>query len=459
MWTSEELQKATQGQWYQAPIHPIAGVSIDTRCLQPGDLYVALKGENHDGHDFIPQAFKAGASAIVTSKKQDHAGAQLVVPDTMQALQDMGHFARQRSQAKIVAITGSVGKTTTKALFAHVLQYIGCVAATQGNLNNQIGVPLSLARLKAEAAFGVFELGTNHPGEIRPLSQMVKPHAVLVTAVEKAHQAFFPTEQDILVEKMSIADGLCSSQGIVILPHDHRHFATMMKQVKGHPVITYGEHPESTVHLQQIKSNRGVIQLHVSIAGKQYHYDWYLLGDHNIQASLAMLALGHGWGLDQKVVCEALSYFRPIDGRGRRHWLPWQNGIITIVDEAYNANPASMQAALKNLVDQPIQAQGRRIAVLADMLELGTSEQDDHRALAPVLEQLKIDKIFACGPLMKTCYDQLQNSQQGGWAPNAEELWPLLRDQLNQGDVVLVKGSHSMKLDFILNQLFNHNKK
>ena len=422
------------------------GVSIDTRTLEPGSLFVAIRGER-DGHDFVGVALAKGAAAAVVAEDcaSDMAGhgTLLVVREPLAAMEALGRTARARSTAKVVAVTGSVGKTGTKEALRHVLGAQGATHASAASYNNHWGVPLTLARMPANARFGVFEIGMNHPGEILPLTAMVRPHVALVTTIAPVHIEHFASLDAIADAKGEIFTGL-EPGGTAIINADQPHAARLKAHAlasKAGRVVTFGADEGSDIWLRSVALGDDGSAVEASIFGRPIAYRLGSPGRHLAMNSLAVLAAVYALGADAEAAALALAEVRPPVGRGERIMLRAPGGAFTLVDESYNANPASMRAALDNLGRAPTGQGGRRIAVLGDMLELGAHGAEMHRGLAPAVEEAGVDLVFAAGPLMRAMWDALPSRRRGAYAQNAEALAAELLDALGAGDVVMVKGS------------------
>jgi UDP-N-acetylmuramoyl-tripeptide--D-alanyl-D-alanine ligase len=422
----------------------VSGISIDTRSLAPGDLFVALQGER-DGHDFVEAAFAKGAAAALVSR--DMPGNVLVVEDTLAALGRLGAAARARGSAKIIAVTGSVGKTTTKEMLRTALAGFGRVHAAEASFNNHIGVPLTLARMSRETAFGVFEIGMNHPGEIAPLAALVRPDVAIITCVDRAHLGLMGSEEAIAIEKASIFSGLLPG-GTAVLPGESKFLLLLRNAVPeaaGH--VVFGG-PEGDAQLIEAKSDAEGTDLTASLRAARVTFRLKAPGRHMAMNALAVLAAVDALGLDVTQAAGFLNGFTPFAGRGARRRLRLPAGEVLLLDESYNASGASMRAALAVLGLQP----GRRVAVLGDMLELGEFAQDEHLALRPaVLEGADI--LFACGPGCGALFDSLPPAMQGATAADAPALAPMVAAGLRNGDAVLVKGSHGSNMRAVIRML------
>ncbi len=416
LWTAHDAAAATGGA-AAAPADTgwlASGVAIDSRAIAADDLFVALKGPNFDGHDFVAQSLGAGAAAALVSHTPDdlpNGAPLLLVADTMAALEALGRAARARSSARICAITGSVGKTGTKEALRLALSGQAATTANLGSLNNHWGVPLSLARLAADSAFGIFEIGMNHPGEIAPLSRMIRPHVAIVTTIEAAHTEFFSS-----IEEIADATGIEN-------------------------IIGFGAHPDADARLIDFEAGSDSSRVEADICGLQVTYRIGAPGRHLIVNSLAVLAAIHALGADVERGAARLADYLVPDGRGRLHRVALGRAGFTLIDESYNASPASMRAAAETLGNMQPEPGGRRIAVLGDMRELGASSADLHAALAPVLDAAGIDIVFTAGVETTHLDRALPARMQGGHADSAAELAPMAAAMVKAGDIVTVKGS------------------
>lgn len=437
LWTQKTAARATGrlavGDW------TATGVSIDSRMVQPGDLFVALRGENNDAHAYVPQALAAGAVASVVDHTVD--GPHLLVLDTMAALEDLGRFARARVNAPIAAITGSVGKTSSKEALTQLLAAQAPTYGSRGNLNNNFGVPLSLTRMPESVRFGVFELGMNHAGEIAPLSRQVRPHVALVTAIAPAHIEFFADgEAGIAREKASIAEGL-EPGGTLLLPRDSVHFEVMAAAYS--KILSFGTHVDADSRLLDWQPGTdGVDTVEATILGQRRRYRWGLAGKHQAMNSLGVLTALVTLGGDLDAACAVTESLRPVAGRGERLTLPWQGGTITLLDESYNASPTAVRAALSVLATLP----GRRVLVLGDMLELGSEADALHASLADALEGAKLDRIYLSGTHVAALANALPEGRVTRHAALTADLIDAVKADLAPGDALLVKGSLGMKM-------------
>ena len=437
----------------------VGGVSIDTRTLEPGDLFVAIKGDAHDGHDFVRAAFEKGAAAAVVAEERSDAlrgaGSLYVVRDTLRALEGLGRAARARSKARIVAVTGSVGKTSTKETLRVVLGRFGETHASAASYNNHWGVPLTLARMPSEARFGVFEIGMNHPGEILPLVGMVRPQLAIVTAIAPVHLEHMGSIEAIADAKAEIFSGVVKGGGAVV-PRDTPMFERLVAAAKASPVghvVSFGEHEKADARLIDYAAEGEGSLVRASILGRTIGYKLGAPGRHQALNSLAVLVAARATGCDLDEAAAALADARPAKGRGARETLAHADGAITLIDEAYNANPTSMRAALALLAQTEPGAKGRRIAALGDMLELGPQSADMHRDLVDALEFGKVDLLFAAGPMMKHLFDAAPAAMRARWAERAADIEAPLAEALRAGDVVMIKGSNGSRMGPVVSAL------
>ncbi|EHH08393.1 UDP-N-acetylmuramoylalanyl-D-glutamyl-2, 6-diaminopimelate/D-alanyl-D-alanyl ligase, partial [Mesorhizobium amorphae CCNWGS0123] len=426
----------------------ISGISIDSRSLQPGDAFFAIKGEVMDGHDFATAAVKAGAGVLVVAEgKLPSLGRltapMIVVQDVLAALEKLGVAARARSNARIIAVTGSAGKTTTKEALRHVLSAVGKVHASAQSFNNHWGVPLTLARMPADCDYAVFEIGMNHPDEIRPLVKMVRPHVAIVTLIAAAHLGFFKNLDEIAKAKAEIFEGL-EPDGAALLNRDDGRWKLLDKIARAagvEHVFGFGENARSTFKLVKCELHAGHSMITARIGGQDVAARVGAPGRHMVQNALAVLGAAQLVGADIGTVASALANLSAERGRGKRHVLRHPKGQITLIDESYNANPASMQAAMALLNATPVSGEGRRIAVLGDMLELGDHSEKLHAALADLIVGTETRTVFLGGPEMRALADILPDEIDTEYRAGAEELKPLLLSALKPGDVVMVKSS------------------
>ena len=459
IWTRDEVLAATKGQAGKSTSGWAAtGVSIDSRTCRPGDLFVAITGENFDGHDFLADAFKAGAAAAITSRDADtgsNSSSVIRVDDGLHALTNLGRAARDRTDASVVAITGSVGKTGTKEAMTLALGSLGPTHATVGNLNNHIGVPLTLARMPRDVAFAVIELGMNHAGEISDLSKLARPNVGVITTIAAVHLEFFEHVAEIADAKAEIFDGMCQG-GIAILNRDNVYFAMLAARAWARGlenIMGFGAHPEADIHLSACKLGDKGSDITARLGDRTVRYRLNVPGRHWVQNSLAVLGTVAALGGDLDRAAAALAELTPPKGRGARVNVQMPDGPLTVIDDGYNASPASMRAAFAVLGNTQPQSGGRRIAVLGDMLELGTKSAQLHTALAGDLEANRIDQVFCAGPDMAALDDALPTAMRGGKAADSKSLAPQVCNAVTAGDVVLVKGSLGSRMAVIVDAL------
>ena len=447
LWTPQSLKAATGGL-LRAPISA-HGVSIDSRTVRPGQLFIALVGENGDGHAHVAAALARGALGAMVHRLPDDLADDaplLQVADTFQALHDLGRFARARFTGRLVAVTGSVGKTTTKEMLRTILSAQAKTWAAEASHNNHWGVPLTLARLPPTAVYGVAEIGMNHAGEIAPLAKLARPHVAVVTTVAPAHIGYLGSIEAIADEKISIAEGL-EPGGITLLPADNAMFARMKARVTG-PVQSFGA-GAADHRLVRARPDADGTDIEAEIAGISVTFRLQAPGLHMAMNAVAALAAAAALGADPVAGAIALADFIPGAGRGLRRQIQLAGGQATLLDESYNGNPASMRAALAVLGMVPAT---RRVAVLGDMLELGDAGPAEHTGLAGAILE-NADLLFSCGPLMRGLHDVMPPSRQGAHATDSASLAPVVVARLRAGDAVLVKGSLGSRMKTIVDAI------
>jgi UDP-N-acetylmuramoyl-tripeptide--D-alanyl-D-alanine ligase len=459
LWTSSDMAEAMRATVNGALPPAISGLSIDSRTIASGEAYFAIKGDVHDGHDFIAAALKAGAAlAVVETAQRNKFPADaplLVVDDVLAGLVDLAHASRARLGAQIIAVTGSVGKTSTKEALRRVLAAQGETHASAASFNNHWGVPLSLARCPAFARFAIFEIGMNHPDEIEPLVRMVRPHIAVITTVEPVHLEFFAGIEAIADAKAEIFEGL-EPGGAVVLNRDNPQFARLQRRAKKlgiSRIVSFGADQKSEARLIDVSLHPACSAVHADILGHDLTYKLGMPGKHMAMNSLAVLAAASLAGADLALAGLALSQAQPAAGRGVRHMLEVGSGEATLIDESYNANPASMAAALNVLGSAMVGPQGRRIAVLGDMLELGPTAAQLHRGLIDAVKANHIDLVYCCGPLMRNLWDALSTGKRGGYAESAEALESQVVAAIRAGDAIMIKGSLGSKMKPIVTAL------
>jgi len=464
LWSSEELIAATGGRPFGNLPEGVTGVSIDTRTMKRGEAFFAIKGDRFDGHDFATAAMAAGAAVMVVSEDRLPALGRLaipkiVVPDVLKALQDVALAARARSRARIIAVTGSAGKTTTKEMLRLALESAGPVHAAENSFNNHWGVPLTLARLPVDAKFGVFEIGMNHPGEIEPLVKLVQPHVAIVTMVAGAHLGHFSSLEEIAKAKGEIFSGVISGGQAIINRDDARWnlLAKMAMDAGIQNVWGFGENPRAQFRLVSWEPGENGSSLTVRIAGQEITGQIGAPGRHMVQNALAVLGAGYLVGADVQQMLDALSRFKPAEGRGQRFRLKHpEGGTFTVIDESYNANPASMRAALHLLSAASIPEGARRIAVLGDMLELGEHSARLHEALGELVSAAKTDLLFIAGEEMQALAARSPSGTEVEYRPTVAELEPLVLQAVKPGDIIVVKSSKSAGFSKLVEALLKH---
>ncbi|TCT13498.1 UDP-N-acetylmuramoyl-tripeptide--D-alanyl-D-alanine ligase [Tepidamorphus gemmatus] len=446
LWTSEAFVAATGGRTV-GRVPDIRGISIDSRTLDPGDAFFAIRGDRFDGHDFVTAAIAHGAVVAVIDEQHaaalSGAGAALVVvPDVLEALRRLGMAARRRTGARIIGVTGSVGKTGTKEALRLALSRSGRTHASAASYNNHWGVPLSLARMPEATRFGVFEMGMNAPGEISALTRMVRPQIAIITTVEPVHLEFFGSVEKIADAKAEIFEGL-EADGTAILNLDNPHFARLADAARAHGarVVTFGAAATADVRLVRVALHPDCSCVTAELFGREVTYKLGAPGRHLVGNSLAVLAAVDMAGADLALAALALADLRAPKGRGARFRLKVGEGTITVIDESYNANPASMRAALALLGQTQPGPRGRRIAVIGDMRELGAAADDLHRALAVPLAEAGVDLLLGAGPHTRALYEAVDHRHRHVWALESEGLRDELLDLVRPGDVVMIKGS------------------
>ena len=463
LWTSADADAATGGistvDWMAT------GVSIDTRTIKAGDLFVALQ-DLRDGHDFVASALAKGAAAAIVSRIPEGLCPQsplLIVTDVLEAVTRLGAAGRARARARVVGVTGSVGKTSTKEMLRAILSGQGRVHAAEASYNNHWGVPLTLARMPPDADFAVIEIGMNHPGEIAPLSRLTRPHVALITTVAAAHLEAFESIEGIAREKAAICEGL-EPGGVAVLPADLEtsQILTDIAREQGARIVTFGTAPDADYHLTSATLCDTATIVRASHAGQGFLYKVLSPGKHFAMNGLAALAVAEALGLDPVISATDLGRWTPPQGRGTRERIVLDVAEaqgFDLLDDAFNANPTSMAAALDVLINSTPQdgpgriAQGRRIAILGDMLELGPTEDALHRAVADHPGLDKVTLIHCVGPRMKALWSILPRKQRGEWVADAKDLLPRVRSLIDAGDVVLVKGSKGIKVSLVVDAL------
>jgi UDP-N-acetylmuramoyl-tripeptide--D-alanyl-D-alanine ligase len=443
LWISDEIARATGGT--ASADFEASGVTFDSREVGPGDLFVAMPGTVHDGHKFVDQAFAAGAAGVVVSQPAN--GPHVLVEDTFAALQALGRASRERSSATIIGVTGSVGKTSTKeALFAALERNRpGKVHRSVKSYNNHTGVPLSLARMPRDAEFAVLEMGMNNKGEIAALTRQVRPHVAIITAIAPAHIENLGSMEAIADAKAEIFEGL-EPGGTAIVPNDSPYRDRLVKAARRHAdrIVTFGGGDADVHAVHAVTAEGGGSLISAALLERELTFTISQRGEHWVRNSLAVLAAIEAVHADVALAGLALADLGGLKGRGERHLLPIEGGEVLLIDESYNANPASVAATLKSLgAEQDV---GRRIAVLGPMRELGEHSAALHAGLAPAVRDAHVDRLILIGDEMRPLSDALNGDVTWERVTNVDEATDALMRSLRPGDVVLVKASNSVGL-------------
>ena len=452
LWTSDEAVAATGGHATQG--FEITGISIDTRTIQPGDLFVAL-ADVRDGHDFVAQALAKGAAAALVSrlpKGVTENAPLLIVEDVLPALERLGVAARARVAGKVIGVTGSVGKTSTKEMLRAILSQQGKTHAAEASYNNHWGVPLTLARMPRDTEFAVLEIGMNHPGEIAPLARMARPDVAMITTVAPAHLAAFENIEGIAHEKAAIFEGL-EPNGVAVINGDLAVTDILAAAWSG-DMIRFGEDEACAARLISVDLEDGATLAHAEIDTQSLDFRLSTAGRHFAANAVGCLAVVYALGADVAQAARDLTLWAPPAGRGARETVGLPMGApIELIDDAFNANPTSMGAALEVLAKATPNTGGRRVAILGDMLELGPQETAIHKGLAALPWFAALDVVHCVGPLMRGLYEALPQARRGAWFETATEAREALNTLVGPGDVVLIKGSKGAKVSLLVDAL------
>lgn len=458
LWTIDAMAQAMGAGRSGTLPASISGISIDSRSIGRGEAFFAIKGDARDGHEFVPAALANGAAVAVVSEQNAAYPSDarlLIVPDVLEGLRDLARAARARSQAKVIGVTGSVGKTGTKEALRLALAPSGETHASVASYNNHWGVPLSLARCPASARFAVFEMGMNHAGEIEPLSRLVQPDVAIITTIAPVHLEHLGSIEAIADAKAEIFKGLMPGGAAVInrdIPQ-YRRLASAAESL-GVRIVSFGEHAKAEARLIKSSLHADCSTVQARILGADVTYKLGAPGRHVVMNSLAVLAAAQLAGADLALAALALAGLAPPTGRGARTELCLPGGSALLIDESYNANPASMQAAIALLGQADVVAgRGRRIAVLGDMLELGPTGAELHRGLAKPVVAQDIDLVFCCGPLMHSLWEALPSERRGGYSETSAGLESLVLAAVRPGDAIMVKGSLGSRMGPIVKAL------
>jgi len=459
LWTVEAMAIAMGAERQGALPPSISGLSIDSRSIGPSEAFFAIHGDRRDGHDFVPTALVAKAAlAVVAADRRTQFPADaplLVVPNVLAGLRDLAAAARARTAAKVIGVTGSVGKTGTKEALRLALSKDGETHASVASYNNHWGVPLSLARCPASARYAVLEMGMNHEGEIEPLSRLARPHVALITTIAPVHLEFLGSLTKIADAKAEIFFGV-EPDGAAVINRDISQFAHLKRRAKEAAIariVSFGEHKTADARLIKYALHPHCSTVEAQILGTELTYKIGAPGRHLVSNSLAVLATAVLAGADLALAALALAEFKPVSGRGAPIEIELPGGPVLVIDDSYNANPASVDAALALLGQAPIGPQGRRIAVLGDMLELGPKGRALHRGLREPVLANAVDLVFCCGPLMQALWQALPASRRGGYADDSAALEAQVLSAIHAGDVVMVKGSLGSRMAPIVKAL------
>ncbi|MEM0985395.1 MAG: UDP-N-acetylmuramoyl-tripeptide--D-alanyl-D-alanine ligase [Pseudomonadota bacterium] len=450
-WTSADIVKATGGRLVNGDF-VASGVSIDTRTLTPAELFVALK-DARDGHDFVENAMATGAAGALVSREVG-GGPQVVVEDVLVALERMAAFARDRSPAQRVAVTGSVGKTSVKDMLAQIFSAVGAAHWPEKSFNNHYGVPLTLARMPEVRERAVFEIGMSTPGEIAPRSRLVSPHHAMITKIAPAHLEGLGSIEAVADEKADIFAGV-QDGGSIIVPADDRFTDRLIQRGKSHvpsaEVLSFGTADGATAKVTGYESDGTASKVHVALDGRPAAVSLNAVGDHWTGNVAAALLVAWRTGIAPHIAAEALSGFAPPPGRGTAEILVLPDGShALLIDDAYNANPESMRAAIAALSVRP---GGRKLAALGEMLEMGAGSEAGHAGLAPQLEAVDVDQAFLAGKAMAPLAAALSNRMDCHHAETAGPLEDTVKNALRTGDTLLIKGSNASGMGMLVKAL------
>ncbi|NDE90977.1 MAG: UDP-N-acetylmuramoyl-tripeptide--D-alanyl-D-alanine ligase [Alphaproteobacteria bacterium] len=452
LWTAHDIAKATNGSC--AGTWSANAVAIDSRTVKEGDLFIALKGPNFDGHDFVAGALAAGASGAIVSAIPTGADAMrcVVVADGFQALHDLGQAGRARSSAKILAVTGSVGKTGCKEALRQILSAQAPSYANEGSFNNHWGVPLSLSRLPAAAQYGVFELGMNHMGELGPLSRQVRPDIALITSIAAVHIGNFNSLDEIASAKSEIFEGLAAG-GSAVLNADNAYIEYLKQRARHFGITnitTFGKKGvDAKLENFVLKSDGS--EVNATILGKKINYTIGAPGEHWVINSLAVLLSAGLAGADVERAAHSMVNLQLAQGRGTPQNIEASFGEFTLIDESYNASPVAVEMAIQVLANK--KPSGKRMLALGDMRELGEHSKTLHVNLAQHIIDAKIDSVFCCGEHMKHLYSALPDTIHGGYAFTSAELAPIVANAMRAGDIITIKGSKSVGMQKVVDAL------
>ncbi|WP_337266990.1 UDP-N-acetylmuramoylalanyl-D-glutamyl-2,6-diaminopimelate--D-alanyl-D-alanine ligase [Oryzifoliimicrobium ureilyticus] len=448
LWTTKDMVAAMNGRPIGQLPEGITGISIDSRSIASGEAFFAIKGDRVDGHDYASMAMANGAALLVISEGRLPALGRLTVPmivvdDVLAALCRLAVASRKRSSAKVVAVTGSVGKTTTKEMLRKVLAPSGKVHASVASFNNHWGVPLTLARMPVDTLFGIFEVGMNHPNEIRPLVQLIRPHVAIITTIAPAHLGNFANVEEIAAAKAEIFEGVVPG-GHAILNRDNEYYDYLEEAAQSvgiQNILSFGQHAKADFRLAEFNGSQESSTLWLTIGAETIEVALGAPGRHIAENALAALGTVKLLGADLSAGIAALAALQPEKGRGQRHRLQIGHGSFTLIDESYNANPASMRAAIALLALAVPSGSGRRVAVLGDMLEMGDHAYAVHADLAGAVLAAGIEHVWLAGPHMAALRDELPDSVDVIYREATDDLVAYVLNAVEVGDVVMVKSS------------------
>jgi UDP-N-acetylmuramoyl-tripeptide--D-alanyl-D-alanine ligase len=456
LWTSDEVAHALSPSAMSGSFEA-TGVTFDSRAVGKGDIFFALPGETTDGHAYVADALIHGAAATVVSRDVPGASGNLIrVPDTMKALVDLGRAGRKRSGARIASVTGSVGKTSTKDALRVILSAQAPTSASAASYNNHVGVPISLARLPRDARYGVFEIGMNHPGEIEPLARQVEADVGVITNVEAAHIGHMGSEEAIADEKACLFAGMRPG-AVAVLNRDNRHYERLVRHARGfgvEKIVGFGRHEDAHARLLACRLQDSGSDVEALIGNRRIEYRLGAAGEHWVLNSLAALCVAEALGADLVRAAATLAEVKASPGRGARRWLKFghggEAGTVELLDESYNANPASMRAMLAVLARTEPAPGGRRLLAMGDMRELGDQADALHAGLADAVAASGATQVFLCGPHMEALWHKLAAAQKGVHRPDSAALAGEVAKALKAGDVVAIKGSLGSKMKLVV---------
>lgn len=450
-WNTNNIIDATGGRdvngcnW----IHS-SNISTDTRSIKKGDLFIALKGKNFDGHNFLHEAFLKGAVAAIVSEGKYKSFPLMIVQDTLKALHDMASYYIRNVliDAKVIAVTGSVGKTTTKDMLHTVLSQYGVSHASEGNLNNNIGLPLTILKAPKNCQYLILEMGMNKAGEIKELSKISNPNIAVITNIEPAHTENFSSLFDVAQAKLEILYGM-KNDGTLVLSRDNKYYDYLSSHANRN-VISFGKDKNAEVCLLDLIRNDDGLNLKIRLSNNQIiNCNLRVQGEHFAYSLLAIAAVVQSLGLDLSKLPLALKNFSATKGRGNIHKVKYNRKYIHLIDDSYNASPASMKTAIKTLSTYSNQ---RKVALLGDMLELGDESIEFHTDLVKIITENNIDKVYTVGKFMLELHELLPDNIRGTHFNDSNQLKSDLANIIQNNDAILVKGSRGMKMDLIVRE-------